>query len=76
MELKELPNPTLHFILFTYFLRLYLFFREKGKKGERERIMDMKHGCARHTSIVAPCTPPAGDLVRNPGMCPDQEPNQ
>ena len=48
---------------------IYLFiFREKGREGERE---GEKHQC-----VVASCTPPAGDLAYNSGMCPDCELNQ
>ena len=36
-------------------------------EGERE---GEKHQSA------ASCTPPARDLAGNPGMCPDQKPNQ
>ena len=47
----------------------YLFiFRERGREGERE---GEKHQC-----VVASCAPPTGDLVFNPGMCPDWESNQ
>ena len=47
---------------------IYLFFREKGKQGERE---GEKHQC-----VVASCVPPTGDLARNPGMCLHRESNQ
>ena len=40
-------------------------FRERGREGERE---GEKHQCV--------VVPPAGDLVSNPGMCPDWESNQ
>ena len=44
----------------------YLFiFREKGKEGEREG--------EKHQRIVPSRMPPTGDLVHNPGMCPDWE---
>ena len=42
---------------------LFIYFLEKGKKGERERE---KHQC-----VVASHMTPAGDLAHNPGMCPD-----
>ena len=46
---------------------IYLFiFRERGREGKRE-----KDQCA-----VASRVPPTGDLVRNPGMCPDWVSNQ
>ena len=55
-------------ISFIYLLRFYLFiFRERGREGERE---GEKHQC-----VVASHTPPTGDLVHNPGMCPDWELN-
>ena len=49
-------------------LFIYLFFREKGREGERE---GEKHQC-----MVASHMPPTGDLAHNPGMCPDWESNQ
>ena len=45
-----------------------LFFREKGREGERK---GEKYQC-----VVAYSTPPIGDLAQNPGMCPDWESNQ
>ena len=39
---------------------------EKGESRKRER----------HQYMVASCMPPTGDLVHNPGMCPDWESNQ
>ena len=30
----------------------------------------------KHQRVVASLTPPTGDLIRNPGMCPDWELNQ
>ena len=53
------PFPSLNFIS--------LFVREKGREGERE---GEKHQC-----LVASHAPPTGDLVHNPGMCPDWELN-
>ena len=47
---------------------VYLFFRERGKEGERE---GEKHQC-----VVASHAPPTGDLAHNPGMCPDWESNR
>ena len=56
-------------LLFFFKKRFYLFtFRERGRGGERE---GEKHQCA-----VASHTPLTGDLVRNPGMCPDWESNR
>ena len=46
---------------------IYLFFRERGREGERE---GEKHQC-----VVAFCMAPTGDLTHNPGMCPDWELN-
>ena len=43
-------------------------FRQRGRKGERE---GEKYQC-----VVASCTPPAGDLAHNPGMCPEWELNR
>ena len=51
------------------FKRFYLFiFRQRGREGEREGQKDQ--------CVVASPTPPTGDLVHNPGMCPDWESNQ
>ena len=44
---------------------VYLFYRERGREGERE---EEKHQC-----VVASCTPPTGDPAHNLGMCPDWE---
>ena len=51
-------------IIFKDFIYLFL---ERGREGERE---GEKHQC-----VVASHVPPTGDLARNPGMCPDWEPN-
>ena len=40
-------------------------FRQRGREREAEGEGE-KHQC-----VVASCTPPTGDLARNPGMCPD-----
>ena len=57
--------------LFIYlFLKdfIYLFFRERGREGEREG--------EKHQHVVAPYIPPTGELARNQGMCPDWVSNQ
>ena len=41
---------------------IYLFFRQRGREGERE---GEKHQC-----VVVSHMPPTGDLAYNPGMCP------
>ena len=46
----------------------YLSFRETGREGERE---GEEHQC-----VVASHVALTGDLVRNPGMCPDWESNR
>ena len=52
------------FIYLLYFLKIfYLFFRKRGRKGEREGEKDQR--------VVASPMPPAGDLARNPDMCLD-----
>ena len=54
------------------FLRFYYFiFRERRKKGERERNF---RGWEKHW-LVASRTPPADDLACNPGTRPDWESN-
>ena len=50
------------------FFSLLFIFREKGREGERE---ERKHQC-----VVASHVALTGDLVCNPGMCPDWELNQ
>ena len=52
---------------YEMFLKALFIFRESGREGGREGD---KHQCA-----VASHVPPAGDLARNPGMCPDWESN-
>ena len=53
---------------FFLFFRFYLFiFKERGRERERE---GKKHQC-----VVASHVAPAGNLVCNPGMCPDWESN-
>ena len=54
------------FILFFKY-SIYLFL-ERGKEREREG--------EEHQFVVASHAPPTGDLVHNPGMCPDWELNQ
>ena len=57
-----------------FFKRFYfiLFFRERGREGkERQRNICVQEI---HWS-VASCMPPTGNLVCNPGMCPDWELN-
>ena len=57
---KILPFPSFKKIF-------YLFsFRVRGREEEGE-----KHQC-----VVASHAPPTGDLVSNPGMCPERELNQ
>ena len=50
---------------FFFFFKTLFIFRERGREGERE---EEKHQC-----VVASYMPPTGDLVNNPGMCPDGE---
>ena len=53
------------FLITKSFLKKILFvFRERGREGET------------HQRVVASCTAAAGDLARNPGLCPDWESNQ
>ena len=52
-----------------YFLKDFIYlFLERGREGEREE--------EKHQYVVASCPAPTGDLVRNPGMCPDWESNR
>ena len=48
---------------------LFIFFRKKGRKGERERSI----GVREIRQQAASRRPPSGDLARSPGMCPDWE---
>ena len=64
----ELERLILWFLFFFFNLRFYLFIsRQRRREGKREG--------AKHQCVVAPHTPPTGDLAGNPGMCPDWEPN-
>ena len=50
----------------VYTVNLIYLFLDRGEgKGEGEN----------HQCVVASRTPPTGDLARNPGMCPNWEPN-
>ena len=53
----------LFLVFFKYFI--YLFFRERGREGERKAE---KHQC-----VVASHVASTEDLAHNPGMCPDRE---
>ena len=46
---------------------MLFIFRERGKEGERK--------VEKHQCVVASRAAPTGDLVSNPGMCPDGESN-
>ena len=54
-------------LLINIFSRFYLFL-ERVREGEREG--------EKHQYVVASHIAPAGDLARNPGMCPDWESNE
>ena len=65
-----MKNERFMTIISFIYLKIYLFiylFLERGKGGRKRG----KHQC-----MVASCATPAGDLVHNPGMCPDWESNQ
>ena len=52
---------------------IYLFSeRGEGREKERKRNIDV---CKKHQSNAS-STPRTGDLIRNPGTCPDRESNQ
>ena len=60
-------------ILIIFFKKiLFIYFRERGRDGERERNIDVQ----KKYQLVASCTPPTGNQAHNPGMCPDWESNQ
>ena len=50
-----------------FLMILFIYFLVRGREGERE---GEKHQC-----VIAYHTPPTGDLVYNPGMCPAWELN-
>ena len=71
-------SDSFHQVYATFFIlpgRYLCALRKKKKKfifrGEGREEEGEKHQC-----VVASCTPPAGDLACNPGMCPDWELNQ
>ena len=63
------PTPSYNLIIYLLFLKeiIYLFLdRGEGKEKERERNINARLPFAR---------PALGNLVRNPGMCPEWESN-
>ena len=54
-------------LLFIFLKILFIYFRERGREGERE---GKKHQC-----VVASNIAPTGDLACNLGVCPDWESN-
>ena len=63
-EKRSVPlTKELGFASFFFFLRFYLFFRERGREGGRE---GEKYGCVRETSIGCPSHTPN----RGPGPQP------
>ena len=67
MGLERIGEAELEATNITTFLFIYFFFRERGREGKKE---GEKRQC-----VVASCTPPTGDLARDPGTCPDWESN-
>ena len=59
---KSSPK-NVYWFYFIFFFRISFIFRERGTSM-----------CKIHW-LVASCTPLAGDLARNPGICPDWELN-
>ena len=57
---------------FRFYLFIYLFFRDRGREGEKGE----KHQRAIETSIGCLSHPPNWDLAHNPGMSPDWEWNR
>ena len=57
-------------MLSTFILKIfiYLFFKERGRKGEREG--------EKHQFVVTSREPCNGDPASNPGICPDWESNR
>ena len=55
--------------LFLFFKDFIYLFLENGEGREKVRERNI------NSWLVASCMPPTGDLVCNPGMCPDWELN-
>ena len=68
--LKVLYESSVSFLFLKK--RFYLFILERGGRKEKERERNM---CERNRDQL-PLSPPNGDLVCNPGMCPNWESNQ
>ena len=65
--------PSQIYSLFNFiFLKILFIFTERGREGGREEEGERNISLL---PLVRP-QPPARDLARNPGMCPDQEFNQ
>ena len=64
-----LSTTPVFFCSFVLFLRFYLFL-ERGEGREKESMYK------RYIDWLPLTRPPTGDLVHNPGMCPDWESNQ
>ena len=58
----------MHHVIKGEFLKRFYVFIFREEKGRRKR--------EKHQYVVAPHTTPTGDLVCNPGMCPDWESNR
>ena len=57
----------MHHVIKGEFLKRFYVFIFREEKGRRKR--------EKHQYVVAPHTTPTGDLVCNPGMCPDWKSN-
>ena len=69
--IHSLPSTEMRKYIFKKDFIYLLLERREGKEKERERNMDVQE----IYRLVASPTPPTGDLVCNPGMCPDWESN-
>ena len=60
LDPRVLTFQEAHLIIIIF--KDFIYFGERGREGERE---------GEKQPLVPSCTPPTGDLARNPGMCPD-----
>ena len=70
-EKINMDNSKSIFLIFIILFYLFIFRQRGEREKEKERNIDMWE----NHQLVAFFMHPAGDLVCNPGMCPDWEPN-
>ena len=73
--LKFILFPHINLMTSGFVLKDFIYLLlERGERREKERERN-SNVLEIHQSVIS-CTPPAGDLAHNPGMCPDWELNQ